>query len=319
MGFPRGAVIAVVGPTASGKSDLAIELARHFDGEVVSADSMQVYRGMDIGTAKVPASRRVVKHYGIDLVDPGEPYSAALYQGYARAAFDEIAAKGRTPVLCGGTGFYVRAALDDYRFAGGEQVGNEVRDSYLALLEVAGSEHVWGELLRLDPESAHRIHPNDAKRVVRALEMHAAGESYAERLDRLHAIGESVPAAFVGIDVDRDVLRARIDQRVDRMREEGLVAEVEGLIGKGFKDGVTAKHAIGYKEVALALEGAIGMDEAFERIKASTRRYAKRQRTWFRADGRIAWIDGNAHDLGLMLEQACETMEENAEKGHHGN
>lgn len=319
MSAACGTVIAVVGPTASGKSDLAIEMAKRLDGEVVSADSMQVYRGMDIGTAKVPPERRVVRHYGIDLVDPGEPYSAALFQDYARASFDEIAAKGRTAVLCGGTGFYVRAALDDYDFAEGEQVGNEVREAYGALLRDAGAECVWGELLRLDPESAHRIHPNDSKRVIRALEMHAVGESYAERLDRLHAIGESVPAFYLGIDVDRDVLRDRIDARVDRMRELGLVAEVESLIEQGFREGVTARHAIGYKEVASALDGEVSLDDAFEQIKASTRRYAKRQRTWFRSDERINWIDGNAGDVSLLVEQACETMEKRAQGGRHGN
>ena len=308
MADERTPVVAVVGPTATGKSSLAIEVARALGGEVVSADSMQVYRGMDIGTAKVPESERVVKHHGIDLVDPGEAYSAALYQDYARTCFDELWKAGKTPVMCGGTGFYVRAALDDYDFVEGEQVDNPVRDAYQKLLRSEGPMSVWRELEAKDPESASRVHPNDAKRVIRALEMHEAGESYSVQLDKLHSIGQKVPAVLVGIDVDRDLLARRIEARVDDMREQGLVGEVEGLIDKGFRKGVTAKHAIGYKEVAMALDGDISMDEAFDAIKASTRRYAKRQRTWFRSDGRIHWIDGNDGNVERMLDAVLKLV-----------
>lgn len=305
----RNPVLAVVGPTASGKSDLAIELAKAYRGEVVGADSMQVYRGMDIGTAKVPPVKRVVPHHGIDLVDPGEPYSAALYQSYARGVFEGLASRGATAVLCGGTGFYVRAALDDYDFAEGEQIGNAVRDLYQAMLREKGSTAVWEALRDADPESASKIHPNDSKRVIRALEMHESGESYAQRLEALRSVRQRIPAVLVGIEVDRDVLNDRIDRRVDAMREEGLVDEVQGLLMRGFREGVTAKHAIGYKEVAAALDGKTSMDEAFEAIKTATRRYAKRQRTWFRGDSRIEWVDGSSGDLGSMLDQACEIVE----------
>lgn len=301
-------MLAIVGPTASGKSDLALRLAEHLGGEIVSADSMQIYRGMDIGTAKVPVEERAVRHYGIDLVDPGEPYSAALFQAYARRAFEEIESHGKRPVLCGGTGFYVRAAIDDYEFAEGEQVGNPVRDRYNEMLAAQGAEAVWKALAERDPESAAKVHPNDSKRVIRALEMHAAGESYAERLERLHEIGESIPTILIGIDVEREVLRDRIDARVDRMRERGLVEEVQGLLDAGFRDGVTARHAIGYKEVAAALDGDITMDEAFEAIKTATKRYAKRQRTWFGGDDRIQWIDGDAGDLDSMLAQSLDIL-----------
>lgn len=305
----RNPVLAVVGPTASGKSDLAIELAKAYRGEVVSADSMQVYRGMDIGTAKVPLAKRAVPHHGIDLVDPGEPYSAALYQSYARDVFEDVAARGKAAVLCGGTGFYVRAALDDYDFAEGEQVGNAVRDLYQAMLAEKGPTAVWEVLRDVDPESASKVHPNDSKRVIRALEMHEAGDSYARRLDALKSVRQHVPATLVGIEVDRDVLNDRIERRVDVMREEGLVDEVQGLLERGFREGVTAKHAIGYKEVAAALDGRTSMDEAFDEIKTATRRYAKRQRTWFGGDSRIKWVDGNSGNVESMLEQACEIVE----------
>ena len=301
-------LLAVVGPTASGKSDLAIRLAQQLGGEIVSADSMQIYRGMDIGTAKVPVGERMVPHYGLDLVDPGEPYSAALFQDYARNAFDEIESHGNRPVLCGGTGFYVRAAIDDYDFAEGEQVGNDVRDLYNQMLEEQGADAVWRELEKLDPASAAKVHPNDSKRVIRALEMQAVGESYAKRLEALHSIGQSVPTTLIGIGVDRDILRDRIDERVDRMRELGLIEEVEGLLDKGFRDGITARHAIGYKEIVSALDGEISMDEAFEQIKTSTKRYAKRQRTWFGSDDRITWIDGNSGDLDMMSSQALDIL-----------
>lgn len=301
-------VLAIVGPTASGKSSLAIRLAEALDGEVVSADSMQIYRGMDIGTAKVPFEERIVRHYGIDLVDPGEPYSAALFQAYAREAFNEIESHGKRPILCGGTGFYVRAALDDYDFAEGEQVGNAVRDTYNAMLEDQGAKAVWKVLEDCDPASAAKVHPNDSKRVIRALEMYEAGESYAERLDKLHEIGESVPATFIGIDVERELLRQRIDERVDAMREQGLVDEVRRLLDAGFRDGVTARHAIGYKEIAAALGGSMTMDEAFEAIKTATKRYAKRQRTWFGSDKRIRWIDGDSGDMDSLFAQALDIL-----------
>lgn len=305
----RNPVLAVVGPTASGKSALAIGLAKAYCGEVVGADSMQVYKGMDIGTAKVPFAKRVVPHHGIDLVDPGEPYSAALYQSYARNVFEDISDRGGTAVLCGGTGFYVRAAIDDYDFAEGEQVGNSVRDLYQAMLREKGPSAVWEVLRDADPESASKVHPNDSKRVIRALEMHEAGESYARRLEALGSVRQRIPAIFLGIGVDREVLNARIDRRVDAMREEGLVDEVEGLLARGFREGVTAKHAIGYKEVAAALEGKTSMDEAFVAIKTATRRYAKRQRTWFGGDPRVKWMDGNSGNVDDMLEQACEIVE----------
>lgn len=301
-------VICIVGPTASGKSKLSIELAERIGGKIVSADSMQVYRGMDIGTAKVPPSERKVEHYGLDLVDPGEPYSAALFQEYARECFAKIDDDGFRPVICGGTGFYVRAAIDDYRFPEGEQVGNSVRDMYNDMLDSKGPVAVWEELESKDPDSAHAIHPNDSKRVIRALEMLDSGESYANQLKQLHSIQQKVPAMLIGIDVNRDELNARIEKRVDEMRDQGLVEEVEGLIERGFREGVTAQHAIGYKEVAFALDGKMSMDEAFESIKTATRRYAKRQRTWFRGDARIRWIDGSSGDIEHMLEQTMRVL-----------
>ena len=301
-------VVCVVGPTASGKSALAQLIALELDGEIVSADSMQIYRGMDIGTGKVPESQRVVKHYGLDLVDPGEPWSAALFQEYARQCFDEIEAKGKWPILCGGTGFYVRAAIDDYDFPKGEQVDNELRDTLNAVAEHEGAHVLWERLREIDPESAAIIPENDVKRVVRAFELLDEGLSYAEQKEKLAQIGQYKPAIFIGLAVDPDTLRQRIRDRVDEMVAEGLVEEVESLLARGFREGVTAPQAIGYKEIVQALDEGHNLEEAFEEIKVATCRYAKRQRTWFRKDKRVHWIDATALDIDSMLKESLEII-----------
>ncbi len=304
----RAPVICVVGPTASGKTDLAQKLALALGGEVISADSMQIYRGMDIGTGKLPAVERLVPHHGLDLVDPGEPFSAALYQDYARNCFLDIDARGLRSVLCGGTGFYVRAAIDGYDFPKGEQVNNPVRERYLRVAEDQGAEVLWRLLEERDPASARIIPIADVKRVVRAFELLEDGLSYAEQRAKLASIPQVVPAVFIGLAVDPTLLRARIDARVDTMVEMGLVDEVRGLLAQGFREGVTAPQAIGYKEIVEALDGAISLDEAVERIKVATHRYAKRQRTWFRKDARIRWIDANSGNTDALFETALTTL-----------
>lgn len=284
-------VLCIVGPTAAGKSDLAQAVARALDGEVVSADSMQVYRGMDIGTGKVREHERTVPHHGIDLVDPGQPYSAALFQEYARATFAAIEGRGRISVLCGGTGLYVRAAVDDYRFPKGEQQDNPVREHYTEIAQREGFQTLWDLLAQEDLPSAKIIPPRDVKRVVRAFELLEEGTSYAEQRAKLAAISAWCPTVFFGLRVDPVELNARIDARVDAMVEAGLVAEVEGLLAQGFEKALTAQQAIGYKEIVSALQGRITLDRALCDIKTATHRYAKRQRTWFRKDARIQWLD----------------------------
>jgi len=302
-------VICIVGPTASGKSALAQLIALEIDGEIVSADSMQIYRGMDIGTGKVPEPQRAVKHYGLDLADPGDPWSAALFQEYARQCFDEIEAKGKWPMLCGGTGFYVRAAIDDYDFPKGEQVDNELRNSLNAFAEIQGAHVLWERLREADPKSAAIIPENDVKRVVRAFELLEEGLSYAEQKEKLAHIGQYRPSVFIGLAVDPDTLRQRIRNRVDEMVAEGLVEEVESLLARGFRQGVTAPQAIGYKEIVQALDEGRSLDEAFEEIKVATCRYAKRQRTWFRKDKRVHWIDATALDMDSMLKESIEIID----------
>lgn len=297
-------VVCVVGPTASGKTALAQRVAELLDGEVVSADSMQIYRGMDIGTGKILPAERTVPYWGLDLAEPGEPYSAALFQGYARAAFEDVDARGKRSVLCGGTGLYVRAAIDDYRFPKGEQVDNEVRDRYAALARDIGNQALWERLRAADPDSAALIHPNNVRRVIRAFELLDEGTTYARVNAGLKTMAQAVPAVFLGLSVDPAVLNARIDARVDQMLADGLVEEVRSLLQAGFREGLTAPQAIGYKEVVAALEGACSLDDAIAQIKIATHRYAKRQRTWFRKDERIHWIDADDANVEEMTRQA---------------
>lgn len=293
-------IICVVGPTATGKSELAQIIAEHVGGEIVSADSMQIYKGMDIGTAKVPLSERRVAHFGLDLVDPGQPYSAALYQQYARSVFKDIASRGKIAVVVGGSGFYVRAAIDDYDFPKGEQTENPVRERYFRYLDENGASALWDKLDEVDSESASVIHPNNTKRVIRALEMHEEGISYADQVQRLQAIEPVFDTVMIGLSCQRELLGARIGKRVDTMREMGLEDEVSQLLDAGFRDGLTSQHAIGYKEIVDAFDGGRSIDQAYEDIKQATRRYAKRQRTWFRKDERINWIDCSDADTAAL-------------------
>lgn len=302
-------VVCVVGPTASGKTDVAQELALALPGEVVSADSMQVYRGMDIGTGKIPVGERRVPHHGLDLVDPGEPYSAALFQPYARACFAAIDGRGAYPVLAGGTGLYVRAAVDAYDFPAGEQVENPVRERCMAFAAERGAQALWERLREVDPASAAVIHPNNVRRVARAFELLAEGGSYAEQKRNLATLPQAVPAVFVGLAVDPALLRERIDRRVDAMVTSGLVEEVRGLLEGGFRAGVTAPQAIGYKEIVEALEGRCALSEAVEAIKTATRRYAKRQRSWFRQDARVRWVNADSGDAPAIARAALEAIE----------
>ena len=297
-------IVCVVGPTASGKSALAQRIALELRGEVVSADSMQIYRGMDIGTGKILPEQRLVPHHGLDLVDPGQPFSAALFQEYARLCFSDIDHRGKRTILCGGTGFYVRAAIDDYVFPQGEQVDNDIRDHYLDIAQTQGAHALWLLLEKADPASAAIIPENDVKRVVRAFELIDAGESYARQKEKLASIPQRYPAVFIGLSVDPGTLCARIDARVDAMVENGLVGEVESLLARGFREGITAPQAIGYKEIVSALDGDISLDQAIDKIKTATRRYAKRQRTWFRKDRRIHWIPADSADIDGMAKRS---------------
>lgn len=298
-------VISIVGPTASGKSGLAQSVALELDGEVVSADSMQIYRFMDIGTAKIRPDKQQVPHHLIDILDPGESYSAQLFQNQARLAFRTIYDRGRVPILCGGTGFYVQAALEEMNFPEGEQDNNPLRHAYETLQAEQGNEALWSILDRKDPRSAALIHPNNFKRVIRALEMHDEGISYADQVKNIKTLPEAVWSLRFFLQIDPLVLADRINARVDTMREAGLVEEVESLIERGFERALTAPQAIGYKEIIAAKRGKISLDEAFRQIKTATRRYAKRQRSWFRRDERLIILDAEHKSEEELTEVIC--------------
>ncbi len=304
-GRPRGPVVCIVGPTASGKSSLADAVALRLGSDVISVDSMQVYKGMDIGTAKTPVSERRVALQMVDVADVSQDYSVSMFQHQARALVDERLNQGRVPVLCGGTGLYLDSVIDEMNFPSGQTHGSG-RERYEAFAAKEGPEALWNLLFERDEKSAQEIHPNNVRRVVRALEMLDEGVSYAKTHEGLKARKPHYEARIWGIAMNRDRLYARINERVDAMLEQGLVAEVEGLVSQGYGSDLTARQAIGYKEILEYLDGALGLDEAVELIKQRSRRYAKRQLSWLRRDGRVRWLDYDEispeQALGLVLD-----------------
>jgi tRNA dimethylallyltransferase len=300
--MPQPRVVAVVGPTAAGKSDLAVDLALAVGGEVVNGDSMQVYRGMDIGTAKLtPDERRGVPHHLLDRLDVTEPATVAEFQGWARAAIDDCRKRGVVPVLAGGSALYLRAVLDDFEFPGTDP---GVRARLEAELAELGATALHDRLADVDPAAAEVILPSNGRRIVRALEVgQITGRPYRANLpDHDYAYDDVVQ---IGLDVPRDVLDERIRLRVDRMWTAGLVDEVRRLESLGLRDGRTASRALGYAQVLRHLAGDCTEDEAREDTVRGTRKFARRQDTWFKRDPRITWLPYDAPDL---LDRALATL-----------
>jgi tRNA dimethylallyltransferase len=295
-GLAGGPVLAVVGPTAAGKSDLGVALAEALGGEVVNADSMQLYRGMDVGTAKLTAAeRRGVPHHLLDVWDVTETASVAEYQRLARAAVAGVLARGRVPVLVGGSGLYVRAVLDDLRFPGTDPA---LRTRLEAELAAAGAPALHTRLARLDPVAAGGILPTNGRRIVRALEVvELTGGPFTATLPDEATAAPVYAAVQVGVDRPAAELDARITERVDRMWARGLVEEVQRLLAAGLAGGLTASRALGYRQVLHALAGESTMDEARAATVRATRRFARRQRSWFRRDPRVTWLDGGSPTL----------------------
>lgn len=297
-------IVVIVGPTASGKSELAQILAEKLNGEVISADSMQIYKHLNIGTGKLKKGERRVPHFGLDMVEPNEPYSAALFQEYARGCVQDIRSRNRQPILCGGTGFYVKSVIDDYNFSEGNQQDNAIREHFQKRSQDLTNEELWLELKKVDEDSASHIEVNDVKRVIRALELNARGESYAQNKAKLKDIPEFLPSVWIGLKVDPDILAKRISCRVDKMIDEGLVEEVQSLISMGFKDALCSPKAIGYREIIEHLDGKKSLEQAICDIKTNSRRYAKRQRTWFRSEPRIHWIEANIPNFDEIASES---------------
>lgn len=298
-GRPR--LIAVVGPTASGKSSLADEVALRLGTSVVSVDSMQVYRGMDIGTAKEPEESRRVPLLMVDIADVRSDYSAQVFQREARACVDGLLQNGRVPVLCGGTGLYLDAVIDEMDFPRGTK-GGDSRRKYEELARRQGATALWEMLRRRDARSAELIHPNNVRRVERALELLDEGTSYAKEHEGLKRHAPHYVASIFATVRRREELYRRIDARVDAMMAAGLVEEVKALLDQGLRESTTAAQAIGYKEVVEYLDGNCGLEECMETIKLRSRRYAKRQLSWIRRDGRAREVDLDA----MTIEEASE-------------
>ncbi|MEV8440303.1 tRNA (adenosine(37)-N6)-dimethylallyltransferase MiaA [Actinosynnema sp. NPDC051121] len=286
--------IAVVGPTATGKSDLAVRLAVELGGEVVNADAMQLYRGMDIGTAKITEpERHGVTHHLLDVLDVTETASVAAYQREARHVIETLLAAGRTPVLVGGSGLYVQAVLDDLEFPGTDE---KIRTQLEQELSIFGAETLHGRLAQLDPAAALAILPTNGRRVVRALEViELTGRPFSATLPK------PGPARYgtvlVGLDREVSELDERVDARVRHMFDQGLVDEVRALEARGLRDGRTASRALGYQQVLAAFDGECSIEEAAATTAQATRRFVRKQRSWFRRDQRVTWFDAGSPDL----------------------
>jgi tRNA dimethylallyltransferase len=300
-------VVAVVGPTATGKTALAVALARNLGGEVVNADSMQLYRGMDIGTAKPDlAERGGVPHHLLDLWDVREPASVAEYRLRARAEIDRLRAAGVVPLLVGGSGLYVRAVLDELDFPGTDPA---VRARLEEELAAVGPVELHARLARLDPAAAEAVLRSNGRRIVRALEViELTGGPFLASLPepRPH-----YPAVVLGLDRAPAELDERVASRVDRMWAAGFVAEVEALDADGLREGPTASRALGYAQVLAQLDGTLTADEARERTVSTTRRFVRRQRSWFRRDPALTWFDAARPDLldAVTSEITARTIE----------
>ncbi|HEY5986325.1 MAG TPA: tRNA (adenosine(37)-N6)-dimethylallyltransferase MiaA [Streptosporangiaceae bacterium] len=286
-------VIAIVGPTAAGKSELALRIALAVGGEVVNADSMQLYTGMDIGTAKLtPQQRRGVPHHLLDVWDVRETASVAVYQRLAREVISDIHRRGRVPVLAGGSGLYVRAALDRLDFPGTD---TGVRQRLEAELAAHGAAALHARLAALDPAAAEAILASNGRRIVRALEViEVSGSPFTATLPRYESM---YPAVQIGLEVERPLLGERIAQRTGQMFEAGFVDEVARLERSGLREGRTASRALGYAQVLRFLADEWSLDHARTHTVAATRRFARRQRSWFRRDPRVIWLPAGASDL----------------------
>ncbi|MFE0425541.1 tRNA (adenosine(37)-N6)-dimethylallyltransferase MiaA [Streptomyces sp. NPDC058953] len=302
---PAPRVIAVVGPTAAGKSDLGVFLARELGGEVVNADSMQLYRGMDIGTAKLTVEERGgVPHHLLDIWDVTEAASVAEYQRRARAEIDRLLAAGRTPVLVGGSGLYVRGAVDALEFPGTDPA---IRARLEDELTENGPGILHARLAAADPEAARAILPGNGRRIVRALEViEITGKPFTANLPRHESVYDTVQ---IGVDVARPELDERIARRVDVMWEAGFVDEVRELEGRGLREGLTASRALGYQQILAALAGECTDQEARDVTVRATKRFARRQDSWFRKDPRVHWLSGAAADRGELPRRALALIE----------
>lgn len=306
-------LVILTGPTAVGKTALSIGLAKSIHGEIISADSMQVYRYMDIGTAKISqAEMEGIKHYLVDEYEPDEEFNVTIFQKRAKEAIEEIYAKGKIPIIVGGTGFYIQAVLYDINFSE-EENADGYRQELYALAQEKGNEYLYEQLKKVDPEYADGIHANNVKRVARALEFyHETGMKLSEHNEVQQEKQSPYQFCYFVLNNDRKILYQRINERVDKMIQAGLVDEVMQLKDKGYTKDMVSMQGIGYKVVFEYLNGQMTLEDTIDLIKKDTRHFAKRQLTWFRREKEVAWMDYQDYDnnqtamLTSMLNQLKE-------------
>jgi tRNA dimethylallyltransferase len=294
-------LVIICGPTATGKSDLALEVAEKFNGEVINADSMQLYRGMDIGTAKLTiAQRREIPHHLLDILSVREDASVAQYQSLARAAIDEIQGRGKVAIVVGGTGLYIKSIIDEMNFPETDPV---LRKKLEDEAELLGTAELYSRLRLLDPEAAAAIEPGNTRRIIRALEViEVTGKPYSANLPSDTSI-RFPDALHIGLAMERSSLAPRIEARVHRMFDQGLVDEVRALVAQGLLEGTTAQRAIGYAQAIALIDGEISQSQAMEETIVATRQYVRRQETWFKRDQRIQWIGEGEPRLAFIEER----------------
>lgn len=302
-------LLVLVGPTAVGKTNLSIELAKMFSCEIISGDSMQVYREMDIGTAKITQEEmQGVPHHLIDVLSPDEPFSVAQFQEWCKELIPAIHSRGKLPFIVGGTGLYIESVCYEYQFI---EVGadEEFRLAQQKIADQEGPESLHAKLSSVDPKSAERLHPNDVRRVIRALEVHhLTGDTLSSRLEG--QIKQSpYDLCIIGLTMDRKMLYNRIEQRIDQMMESGLVQEVQNLLNQGYARHLVSMQGLGYKEIVEHLLDDVPLSAAVEKLKRDTRRFAKRQLSWFRHMTDISWIDmGEGEKFSTILDSARDII-----------
>ena len=306
-------LIIITGPTASGKTALSVELAKKVGGEIISADSMQVYQHMDIGSAKITKEEMAdVPHYLIDVLEPEEEFHVVRFQQMAKAAMADIYSRGKIPIIVGGTGFYIQALLYDIDFT--ENEGDSVyREKLEALAKEKGAAYLHGQLAMVDPKSAEEIHANNIKRVIRALEFyHQTGQKISEHNERERQKESPYQFCYFVLNDRRECLYERIDQRVDQMIRNGLVQEVQTLKERGCTKQMVSMQGLGYKEIFSYLEGDCSLEEAVYIIKRDTRHFAKRQLTWFKRERDVIWVqkDELNYDDKKLLQSLLESIKE---------
>ncbi|WIV10937.1 tRNA (adenosine(37)-N6)-dimethylallyltransferase MiaA [Proteiniborus sp. MB09-C3] len=296
MGDKKPPLIIIAGPTAVGKTSVSIEVAKNINGEIISADSMQIYKYMDIGTAKISKTEmNGIEHYLIDEIYPDDSFSVSDFQSKATEYIALIRDRGKLPIVVGGTGLYINSLVYDLDFT--QAISNwELRSKYIEKAKQYGNQCIYEELKELDIESANRIHINDTKRIIRALEIyHETGKPMSYFYKDFRKENDKYNIIFIGLTMDRDKLYERINRRVDIMIESGLIEEVKKLLNMGYSEDLVSMQGLGYKEIIQYLKGNYSLDESIEILKRDSRRYAKRQLTWFRRDKNIEWI--NIHDF----------------------